>query len=1094
MPGRMIRVTRRLVLVGVTALSWAAPAGDPPPEPSFSAASGLEDGFREPPHEAKPHTWYHLMNGNATKEGVTRDFEELSAAGIGGVQMFDAGCAIPAGPLAFNSPEWFDLLKHAASEAKRLGLEVCLPNCSGWSSSGGPWNPASNAMKKVVFTETRVKGGSTFDGRLPQPEDPCGFYEDIAVLAVPVPPAKAYDYADQRFTSEGETVSVVSPLGIEASGYSVKIEFKPVWRAYADLAIEITRDGAKWEPYARRRIALSLSGRGSQDYRFFAFPEPMRLKGLRIAIRYLNATGSSRRPVEAKAVGLRLERKLEIPSLECKTLMMRGDFEPQTFEGAEDQVVAKDAVVPLGDAMAADGGLRWSAPATAADWTLLRIGYATQPVYNHPASRFGRGFEVDKLSAAAMDFHFEQYVAKLCRTLGPLAGGETGLNNILVDSYEVGSQNWTKGFEDEFRRRCGYDLVRYLPAFAGYVVGNADETERFLWDFRRTVADLFAGNYAGALARKCHEYGLKLSLEPYGSGPFDNLQYGRHADIPMGEFWSRSRHPGYCGEAGNARYAAYVGHVWGRRYIGAESFTANPIDSGAWLTTPELIKPIGDAAFADGVNRIIYHRYVHQPWADDRYVPGLTMGPWGMHFDRHNTWWPYAKEFLRYQARCQFMLQQGLHVADVLFWCGEDAPNQGGNTDGGNVSPYRLPYGYDWDVCETEAFRRLKVEDGCILAPGGTKYRLLVLPPSGTMSPEIVAKLGGLVRAGAKVAGPVRPTAAPGLRGRPSADGRVAAEAAEIWAAGVMELEAEAALKSLGVEPDVALADGPTGPRWDHRRTDEADIYFLCRNNAEEETLTCSFRTNGRRPEIWDAEKGTMSLPRQWHEEGGRTFVTLDFETCGSAFVVFRKTPTAGLKRLETSVPIAEKEVGGPWEVSFAAKYEGAPKPRRFDRLMSWTESDDPDLRYLSGSATYAKTLEIAPPTGGERIILDLGTVKNFAEVTVNGRAYPPLWKPPYRLDITDALSSGSSSLAVKVTNLWPNRLIGDDALPADVEWRDPGSANQPIREIPQWVRDGRRSPTGRHAFTTWRFWKSGDPLLPSGLLGPVRLISEEQK
>ena len=219
------------------------------------AAASLDEGFRNPPREAKPHTWYHMMNGNVTKEGVTRDFEELAAAGVGGVQMFDAGCAIPAGPLAFNSPEWFDLLKHAAAEAKRLGLEICLPNCSGWSSSGGPWNPASNAMKKVVFTETRVKGGTAFDGRLPRPEDPCGFYEDIAVLAVPVPPAKAFGYEGQRFTSEGETVCTLSDREIEASGYSVKIEFKPIWRAYADMDIEITRDGVSWEPYASTSLS-----------------------------------------------------------------------------------------------------------------------------------------------------------------------------------------------------------------------------------------------------------------------------------------------------------------------------------------------------------------------------------------------------------------------------------------------------------------------------------------------------------------------------------------------------------------------------------------------------------------------------------------------------------------------------------------------------------------------------------------------------------------------------------------------------------------------------------------------------------------------
>jgi len=1049
-------------------------------------ADALTEGFANPPRTAKPQTWYHMMNGNVTKEGITRDFEELARAGIGGIQMFDAGCAIPSGPMKFNSPEWFDLLKHAMTEARRLDLEICMPNCSGWSSSGGPWNPASNAMKKVVFTETRVKGGETFSGTLKEPKNPCGFYRDIAVLAVPVPPANLMPYSDQHLTG-GPTNACVSCDGeVEAYGYSVKIGFRPVWRAYAHLTVEVSHDGKTYEPYEERTLSLTVSGRGTQDYRYVPFAKPMKLRGLRLTARF-TSTYSSKRPVKAEVAGLRLERKLAVTSLDSKKLEFRGDLEPQTSEGTPEQVVAKEAVLDL-TSQTKDGALTWSAPASAAEWAVLRIGYATQPVHNHPASVGGEGFEVDKLSAAAMDYHFEQYIARLCRHLGPLAGGETGLNNILVDSYEVGSQNWTQGFERIFRERRGYDLTPYLPVFAGYIVGNVDVTERFLWDFRRVVADLFAENYAGALAKKCHEYGLKLSLEPYGSGPFDNLQYGRYADIPMGEFWSMSKHPGYCGQAGNAKYVSFVGHVWGKPYVATESFTANPVDSGAWLTTPELIKPIGDAAYADGVNRIIYHRYVHQPWADDRYVPGLTMGQWGMHFDRHNTWWPYAKEFLRYQARCQFLLQQGKHVADVLFWCGEDAPNQGGNTDGGAVSPYTLPYGYDWDVCETEAFKLLRVEKGEVVAPGGTTYRLLVLPAERKMSPEVLAKVDELVSSGAKVVGPACPMRAPGLRGTPETRIGIAEKAVAVWRKGVLVTDAATTLKKMWIAPDVVFKAGPAAPQWDHRRTADADIYFLCRNNEKRETLTCSFRVKGRRPELWDAVTGERSEPRAWQAVDGRTEVTLDFETCGSVFVVFRDKASDGLKKACVRKVVSEQTVDGPWNVTFETSYEGAPAPRTFDKLVSWTESADPDLKFLSGRGTYVKTVDIVPPKDGERIVLDLGEVKNFAEVTVNGKTFAPLWKLPYRVDITDALIPRPSSLSIKVTNLWPNRLIGDDALPADIEWKPSEGVYQPIKEIPQWVKDGKKSPTGRHTFTTWRFWKADDPLLPSGLLGPVKV------
>ena len=998
-------------------------------------ADALEEGFLNPPREARPHTWYHLMNGNASKEGVTRDFEAIAAAGIGGVQIFDVGCAIPVGPLKFNSPEWFDLLKHASAEAKRLGLEVGLANCSGCSAAGGPWNPVSNAMKRVVFTETRIKGGETFAGRLAAPANWCGFYEDIAVLAVPVPSANQMTYDGQRFSrtvaADGvETVTVVSDEPVEASGYSLKVTFTPVWSVNIYLTLEVSSDGKTFMPAGSRTFAMTRSGRGSQDYRYFPLERPQKLRGLRLTVRYENQNPMARqRPVNAASAGLRLERKIVLTSLDNKTLVYRGETEPLSVEGTPEQVVPRGRIVPLTDRLGADGSLVWQAPDASAEWALLRVGYTALPVYNQPASAGGKGFEADKLSAAAVEFHFEQYVGRLCRLLGPLAGGETGFNNVLVDSHEVGSQNWTRGLEAEFKARQGYDLVPYLPVFAGYVVDGVAESERVLRDFRRVVADLVAENYAGTFAKKCHQYGLSFSLEPYGSGPFDNLQYGRFADIPTGEFWSMSKHPGYHGEAGNSKYVSYIGHVWGRKFIGAESFTANPVDSGAWLTTPELIKPIGDAAYADGVNRIIYHTYVHQPWADERYVPGLTMGQWGMHFIRYNTWWPHAKAFIAYQTRCQFLLQQGEHVADVLFWCGDDAPNQGGNTDGAGASPYSLPYGYDWDVCETEALRLLKFENGRVVAPGGATYRRLVRPPE---------RKAGFV---------------------PDFD------------------------------PDVRILTGGVRPKWDHRRTPEADIYFVCRNNATNESFDVSFRVSGRSPELWDAEKGTITAPRAWRAEGGRTVVSLDFETCGSTFVVFRDTPSRTLRQPVPWRTVSGKEVTEPWDVSFAAKYEGVPKPRRFERLDSWSDSDDPDLRYFSGTATYETTVGDLGTVGScERIVLDLGAVKNFAEVTVNGRTFPVLWKPPFRIDITDAVTAGTQKLSILVTNLWPNRLIGDDALPPDVEWLPPQGAYQPIKEIPQWVKEGKKSPTGRHTFTTWRFWKAEDPLLPSGLLGPVRI------
>ena len=386
---------------------------------STYATPTLEEGFKNPPASAKPHTWYHMMNGNVTKEGITCDFEALAKAGIGGVQMFDAGCAIPPGPLKFNSDAWFDMFAHAHKEAKRLGLEICIPNCSGWSSSGGPWNPPANGMKVVRFTETAATGPSRFSGVLPREKKDNGFYDDIAVLAYPTPKEKA-----------------------------------------------------------------------------------------------------------------------NISNLANKTFASRGNVNRDTKSAPKDAVVAKDAVIDLTSKMKKDGTLEWDVPA--GDWTILRIGYICNGRCNHPASEKGRGLEVDKLSASAMDYHFDQYVTRLCKTLGIEPGkiGETGFNNILVDSYEVGLQNWTQGFDKTFEKRMGYSLTRYLPVFAGRIVGSVEETECFLEDFRRVVADLFAENYAGRLTELCHQHGLLCSIEPYGNCPADDLQYGQDIDVPMAEYWS----------------------------------------------------------------------------------------------------------------------------------------------------------------------------------------------------------------------------------------------------------------------------------------------------------------------------------------------------------------------------------------------------------------------------------------------------------------------------------------------------------------------------------------------------------------------------
>ena len=1102
-----VKTTSRQVLAGVTRyLLSSVIAVFGLLQAVVAQTCDLEDGFRNPPDSAKPHTWYHLMNGNVTKEGVTCDFEAIAKAGLGGVQMFDVGCFIPPGPMHFNSPQWFDMLHHAAKEARRLGLEMCLPNCSGWSSSGGPWISPSNAMKRLVCKELPVTGPRRFCGKLPREMKDNGFYEDIAVIAFPTPKADTKTFEGVKCIPSGRSALMSCAEPFSPRGVSCALSYAPTRHGRVKIRIEVSEDGDKFRFH--NEFSARLKGRGSkgEDVRYIALGPEVNARAVRLSV-------TSTPPVEI--VGIRPEGRLRLSGIEAKMFAERGNVVCDVCRETSDEVVRSGEIVDLTDRMNKEGGLEWDVPE--GDWTILRIAHICSGQRNHPASRHGGGLEVDKLSASALDHHFNQYIARVCNRLGDLSGDvASGFNTVLIDSFEVGSQNWTQGFPEMFKKRNGYSLMPYLPVFAGRVVESVEVSERFLEDFRRTIADLFAENYAGRLAENCHRCGLKLQIEPYGNAPSDNLQYGQHADIPMAEFWSASSDGDHFVKTGNARFASHLAHVWGRRYAATESFTVGPNKGGRWQTTPFSIKAQGDRVFAEGINRIVYHRFVHQPWPGNKYLPGMTMGKWGMHLDRTQTWWPLAGDWFRYQTRCQWMLQEGLFVADVLYFCGEQAPNSGAMAEGALRRKMKLPAGYDWDVCATKALHELKVVDGSIVVPGGVRYSLLVLPPQDVIGEKVLKTVERLIDAGAKVCCLTKPKRSPGLRDYPSADARVKELAEAVWAKGVMSCSPADALKRLGIDPDFTSteSDPDTGAVYIHRRKSVGkesaagvDWYFVALNNEKPKRFEASFRISGRVPEIWDAEKGVAYDAPQWRTENGRTAVTLDFPPSGSAFVVFRR-PVGAVGATDADVPVCSrplkvlesKRVESAWRVSFPIDwYTGGSSVKEivFGAPSDWSRHEDDDIRFFSGTATYRTRVSTDIGEGrikaGERMVLDLGDVRNFAVVKVGATTFPVLWRPPYRVDVTDAVTPDAESfdLEIKVTNLWPNRLIGDDALPADCEWVGgirKGAKEIGVKEIPLWVKKGERSPSGRHTFTTWRHWAKDEKLLPSGILGPVML------
>ena len=981
---------------------------------ALNADDELERRFSAPPVSAQPMTWWHWMNGNITREGITADLESMARVGIVGAQVFNvankSAVNIPAGPIRFMSPEWLDLLAHADREASRLGMTLGMHNSAGWSGSGGPWVKPEHSMKKVVWREVQVSAPTAGPLHLSAPESTHGFYRDIAVVAFPTP--------------------------------------------------------------ARRPPLL---------------PAPEKVP-------------------------------------------LHGDAPPREIDLAQvtdDAVVPFASVVLLTDRMSSDGRLDWTPPP--GTWTVIRFGYTSNARENRPAAPEATGLESDKFSRAALDHFWAGGIQPILNKVGPREG--KGLQIILVDSYEAGRQNWTDLMADEFSARRDYRIEPFLPVLAGWVIGSSEQTRRFQWDFNRTCADLMADNFYTYFAEKCRKAGLEFASEPYGNGGFEPGAVAIASDLILGEFWvNRGIHA-------SPKVVASAAHTFGKTIVGAESFTAQP-EQGRWQNHPGTLKGIGDRMWTEGINRFVFHSFPHQPWTDK--VPGMTMGMWGTHFGRTNTWWEQGAEWIRYVARSQALLQAGSPVADVLVFPGL------GQARWPQVDPALRAAGYDYDLVTTSLLSQLRVENGQMVLPSGTRYRVLEISGAARFTPELAGVVRDLVRAGGTVIAP-RPTASPSLTGWPQADREVAAIAEEVWGPATKDAgrrrygkgdlfwgtSAVEVLREMHVPPDFAPTVADPELCYIHRRQETKDLYFVSNQAGVAKTAEVDFRVTGRQPELWSPLTGARVPAGLWQSNQRSTRVTLSLAAGESVFVVFQNEAAAEAPTVRSlaregrgegaSAPPAQILVGegtprllawesghyvatlsdgstrvstvdslpaplspaGPWTVDFMPD-RGAPDTIELRRLIDWTAHADAGVRHFSGSATYRTGLDVPADfrRQADRIELDLGVVHVIAEVTLNGQFLGTLWHPPYAVDVSHAVRPGRNELEVRVTNLWPNRIIGDEALPAEVEWK-----GRALADWPAWMREGQpRPPTGRVTFATWHHWELDDPLLPSGLVGPVRL------
>jgi len=1095
----------------------------------------LKNGFENPPSSARPRVWWHWLDGNIAKDGIKLDLEWMKRSGIGGFQNFDATMSskVVDKPLIYMSPEWKDAFRYATSLADTLGLEEAIASSPGFSETGGPWVKPNEAMKKYVWSEVRVQGGQTFHGVLPHPPSNTGafqnlpiedvgqafgggfhaprFYADAAVVAFRVPASEvlAQDLhpaitssnpIDVSVLSDGDLVKTTSLEMPETAGQRAWIRYdfeKPEtirgitiiagrrspFEGYlpagrpSGISVEYSEDGA-----AFKKI-VDLTKGGTTEHTVSFTPVTARYFRVSFGAPPPPAPGSD----AAKfGVDMRPPKTVPIAELVLHPGARVDEFEEKAaFTPAPDlyqfstpifdkrDVIDRHDVIDLTSRMKADGTLDWTPPA--GDWVIMRLGYSLLGIINHPANKAATGLEVDKLNSTYVKSYMDRYLGLFADTVDKERLGPRGIGYMVSDSWEAGAQNWTDDMLEQFQRRRGYDPRPWLPVLAGFVVGSSQASDGFLWDLRKTIADLTAEAHYGQMEKSLAERGMKHYGESHENGRAmiaDGMEVKKFDDIPMSAMWaqsSTSTEPPYDYNADD-RESASVAHIYGKPVAAAESFTTCDSKT-AWMWTPAMLKPTADLEFLNGINRIVVHLSVHQPLLNK--APGISFGPCGQWFTRNETWANEAGTWMAYLARNSYLLQQGHNVADILYFYGEDS----------NVaaifhsSAPDLPQGYSFDYVNADALiHAFSVVNGQLTTHSGMHYRVLVLDKySKHMSLPVLRAIYGLVQHGAIVVGE-RPVDTPSLADDQAKFQKLASElfgaSQSVRTVGKGKLYAPQdllrALRDLHIAPDFSFQATGSDQRVEfvHRSLPDAQVYFVANRRNQTADVVGSFRTSGRAPEIWHAEDGTTESV-SFRRINDRTEIPLHLDPWQSYFIVFRGLTKAKAHEVAKRSESLLLDVHGPWTIDFQPK-RGAPEAATIKDLTSWTESDDKGIKYFSGEATYHKEIEAQPEwfRKGTRLLLDLGDVRNLAAVTVNGNKVATVWHAPYRIDITESLRPGKNAVSIKVINAWVNRMIGDQQTDA---------------------------PT-KYTFSTIKPYRADTPLLPSGLLGPVRLLQSSRQ
>ena len=1079
----------------------------------------LREGFKNPPISARPQTWWHWINGNITKEGITKDLKEMHNKGIGGATIFNIwGSNYPKGRVVFGTEEWNYLFNHAVKEASRLGMELGFVNCDGWGTSGGPWIKPDDAMKQITFSKLDVKGPANFAAALPLPASIRNYYNDIAVFACPV------IINDWEIQKSGVKITcsteIKAPEKLTDGDFSdycqlkstdqienqyLQFQFDKPFTASSLLLFSVFR-------YNPIQIEIQASADGIK----FAAIDSFECKSYLHEIHFQETTANYFRIVFKTAQFSLASYFKELRIIECAflqknevanglPLVNQWEIKSGLWFNSDNPFLASDSsknalAVPaenwidLSSKLDSTGTLTWQVPE--GNWKILRVGYTLTGAQNSPASNEGRGLDCDKLDKRGIEAQFAGYVDK--RLENNLLSIGRGLDFTVIDSYEAGAQNWTQIIPEEFRKRRGYAIQPWLPVLIGETVNSVEESERFLWDYRRTLADMMAENYYGRMHELCNSRGIQFHSEaanPEGTPVCDPLSFSSKTDVPMCEFWSAPT-PALnlnfdinYGPDGSFKDVISAAHIYNKPIVSAESFSCFV---GNWQHHPNSMKAQADLVFCQGINRINFHSYAHQP---DESFPGWQMNPWGIAQNRKATWWEMSPAWFNYLSRCQYLLQKGTYIADALIFTSEGAPSTLRKSY--RKDPFTiLPFGYNFDACNKDILSVAKVKNGKVILANGCAYSLLVLPDEKEMTIEFLELIGKLVNKGAVVYGP-KPTHTPGLLNYAENEKKLSELSVLIWGncdgkkvkehgfgkGKVMYgMSLQEAFDLLKVKPDFSYSSASANSdiQFIHKRINNSEVYFISNQKDQAEELICTFRINGKAPEIWNPEDGSIAKHEAFRLTENSVQTTLRLESKGSFFVVFTdkaENQSQNMEKLATNAPSYSQEIvlNGKWDVSFEKKWN-APEKVEFDSLVALNKHSNMAIKYYSGITRYTKEFELDPAVfeNDKHLVLELSELHDMASVKINGTDVGIVWLKPYRIEVTNNLKPGKNLLEIKVANSWANRIIGDLHLPKEkrVTW------SNTLLQYSGWGDE-------KEIYTI------NSPLVESGLIGPVVIKSE---